>query len=89
MPRNAEVDFLGEKRSNATYTSNTDPDARPYKTSPGTGAVLCFMGQALMENRNGLIVQGDLTQADGHSERKAALDMVHRHSHGSSRQLTL
>jgi hypothetical protein len=78
--RNAEVDFKGEKRSNATHASTTDPDARLYKKSPGTGAMLCFMGHALMENRNGLIVQGDLTKADGRAERKAALDMVHRHS---------
>jgi transposase len=87
--RNAEVDFRGEKRSNATHTSITDPDARLYKKSPGTGAMLCFMGHALMENRSGLIVQGDLTQADGHAERRAALDMIHRHSPGSTRQLTL
>ncbi|MDP5305643.1 IS5 family transposase [Paracoccus spongiarum] len=87
--RNAEVDFRGEKRSNATHASTTDPDARLYKKSPGTGAMLCFMGHALMENRSGLIVQGDLTQADGHAERRAALDMIHRHSPGSTRQLTL
>ena len=87
--RNAEVDFRGEKRSNATHASTTDPDARLYKKSPGTGAMLCFIGHALMENRNGLIVQGELTQADGHAERRAALDMIHRHSPGSTRQLTL
>lgn len=87
--RNAEVDFRGEKRSNATHVSRTDPDARLYKKSPGTGAMLCFIGHALMENRNGLIVRGDLTQADGHAERCAALDMVHRHSPGSTRRLTL
>ena len=87
--RNAEVDFRGEKRSNATHVSMTDPDARLYKKSPGTGAMLCFIGHALMENRNGLIVQGDLTQADGHAERRAALDMIHRHSPGSTRRLTL
>ena len=87
--RNAEVDFRGEKRSNATHASTTDLDARLYKKSPGTGAVLCFMGHALMENRSGLIVQGDLTQADGHAERRAAMDMIHRHSPGSTRQLTL
>jgi transposase len=87
--RNAEVDFRGEKRSNATHASTADPDARLYKKSPGTGTMLCFIGHALMENRNGLIVQGDLTQADGHAERKAALDMVHRHSPGSTRRLTL
>ncbi|WP_417725820.1 IS5 family transposase [Salipiger sp.] len=87
--RNAEVDFRGEKRSNATHASTSDPDARLYKKSPGTGAMLCFMGHALMENRSGLIVQGDLTRADGHAERRAALDMIHRHSPGSTRQLTL
>jgi transposase len=87
--RNTEVDFKGEKRSNATHVSTTDPEARLYKKSAGTGAVLCFMGHALMENRHGLIVQGDLTQADSHAERRAALDMVHRHSPGSTRRLTL
>ena len=87
--RNAEADFRGEKRSNATHASTTDPDARLYKKSPGTGAMLCFMGHALMENRNGLIVQGDLTRADGYAERKAALDMIHRQSPGSTRRLTL
>lgn len=87
--RNAEVDFRGEMRSNATHVSTTDPDARLYKKSPGTGAMLCFIGHALMENRSGLIVQGDLTEADGHAERRAALDMVHRQSPGSTRKLTL
>ena len=87
--RNAEVDFRGEKRSNATHVSTTDPDARLYKKSPSTGAMLCFMGHALMENRSGLIVQSDLTQAGGHAERKAALDMIHRHAPGSTRRLTL
>jgi len=87
--RNAEVDFRGEKRSNATHASVTDPDARLYKKSPGTAARLCFMGHALMENRNGLVVQADLTHADGHGERKAALEMINRHSPGSTRRLTL
>jgi transposase len=87
--RNAEVDFRGEKRSNATHASTTDPEARLYKKSPGTGAILCFMAHTLMENRSGLIVQADLTQADGHAERRAALSMIHRHSPGSTRRLTL
>ena len=43
--RNAEVDFKGEKRSNATHASTTDPEARLHKKSPGTGAALCFMGE--------------------------------------------
>jgi hypothetical protein len=42
-----------------------------------------------MENRSGLFVEGDLTQADGHAERRAALDMIHRHSPGSTGQQTL
>ena len=87
--RNAEVDFRGERRSNATHASTTDPEARLYKKSPGAGAMLCFMGHTLMENRSGLIVQADLTRADGHAERRAALDMIHRHSPGSTRRLTL
>ncbi|RVV97933.1 IS5 family transposase [Mesobaculum littorinae] len=87
--RNAEVNFRGERRSNATHVSTNDPDARLYRKSPGTGAMLCFIGHALMENRSGLIVQGDLTEADGHAERRAARDMVHRHSPGSTRKLTL
>jgi transposase len=87
--RNAEVDFRGEKRSNATHASTTDPDARLYKKSPGAGAMLCFMGHALMENRSGLIVQADLTQADGTAAPRAAMSMIHAHSPGSTRQLTL
>ncbi|SMO98258.1 Transposase DDE domain-containing protein [Paracoccus laeviglucosivorans] len=83
------VDFRGERRSNATHVSTTDPDARLYKKSPGTGAMLCFIGHALMENRNGLIVQADLTGASGRAERRAALDMIHRHDPGSTRRLTL
>src|SRR5690606_40332168 len=59
-----------------------------------TGVQTCapsdlFMGHTLMENRSGLIVQADLTRADGHAERRAALDMIHRHSPGSTRRLTL
>lgn len=87
--RNAEVDFRGRKRSNATHASTTDPDARLYRKSAGTGAVLCFMGHALMENRSGLVVQGELTRACGRAERRAALGMIHAHSPGSTRRLTL
>lgn len=87
--RNAEVDFRGERRSNATHASMTDPEARRFKKSPGAGAMLCVMGQSLMENRSGLIVQADLTRADGHAERRAAIDRLHRHSPGSTRRLTL
>jgi hypothetical protein len=84
QPRNGEVNFRGQKRSNATHTSVTDPDARLYKKAPGAAATLCFMGHTPMENRNGLVVQADLTHADGHGERKAALEMINRHSPGST-----
>ncbi|SFU81517.1 Transposase domain [Aliiroseovarius crassostreae] len=59
--RNAEVDFPGERRPNATHASMTDPEARLFKKAPGAGAMLCFIGHRLMENRSGLIVQADLT----------------------------
>lgn len=75
---NAEVNFRGEKRQNATHASVTDPDARLCEKSPGAAAMLCFMEHTLMENRNGLVAQVELTHADGHGERKAALEMINR-----------
>src|ERR1700745_2697145 len=74
--RNREADFHGEKRSNDTHASTTDPEARLYRKGPGKEAQLCFMGHALMENRSGLVVDACLTQADGHAERIAALHMI-------------
>ena len=74
--RNRETDFPGEKRSNDTHASTTDPQARLYRKGPGKEAKLCFMGHALMENRNGLLVDACLTRADGHAERIAALRMI-------------
>jgi transposase len=74
--RNAEVDFRGQTRTNDTHASTTDPSAKLYRKSPGAGAALCFMGHALMENRNGLVVDAVLTPVDGHAERAAALIMV-------------
>tara|TARA_B100001105_G_scaffold188498_1_gene152896 strand:+ start:123 stop:1214 length:1092 start_codon:yes stop_codon:yes gene_type:complete len=74
--RNAEADFHGQKRSNDTHASTTDPDARLYKKGKGKEAKLCFMGHGLMENRHGLLVDACLTFADGHAERVAALHMI-------------
>ncbi len=74
--RNAAVNFHGQKRSNETHASRTDPEARLYRKGPGKEAKLCFMGHALMENRNGLVVDACLTQADGHAEREAALALI-------------
>jgi transposase len=74
--RNAEADFHGQKRSNQTHVSTTDPDARLYRKGPGKEAKLCFIGHGLMENRAGLLVDACLTPADGHAERVAALHMI-------------
>ena len=74
--RNASVDFRGEKRSNDTHESTTDPDAMLYRKGPGMEAKLCFIGHGLMENRSGLIVDTRLTRVSGHAERLAALDMI-------------
>jgi len=74
---NVPADFKGEKRSNETHRSTTDPDARLYRKGPGMEAKLCFIGHALMENRSGLIVDTRLTRVSGHAERLAALDMIH------------
>ena len=54
--RNREADFHGEKRSNETHESTTDPEARLYRKGPGKEAKLCFIGHALMENRHALFV---------------------------------
>lgn len=78
--RNGEQDFRGQKRSNDTHASTTDPDARLYRKGPGKEAKLCFMGHALMENRNGLIVDALATRASGHAERLAALHLVEPHA---------
>lgn len=74
--RNTEVDFKGQKRSNETHASTTDPEARLYRKGPGMEAKLCFIGHALMENRSALIVDTCLTSADVHAERIAALAMI-------------
>jgi transposase len=74
--RNAEVDFRGQPHSNETHASTTDPDARLYKKAAGQAAKLCHMGHVLTENRNGLVVQAELTQATGTAEREAAASMI-------------
>ncbi len=74
--RNGEADFHSQSRSNDTHQSATDPDARLFRKGRGKEAKLCFLGHALMENRNGLIVDACLTEATGHAERIAALHMI-------------
>jgi transposase len=76
--RNSEVDFHGQKRSNVTHQSTTDPEARLMRKSHNSAANLCFAGHVLIENRNGLLVDMELTIADGYAERSAALTMIKR-----------
>jgi hypothetical protein len=74
--RNAERDFHGEKRKNDTHSSTTDPDARLFRKGAGKEAKLCHMGHLMAENRNGLIVDARVTEANGTAERETALAMI-------------
>ena len=75
-PGNPTVDFHGERRTNDTHTSTTDPEARLYKKAQGQEAKLCYLGHVLMENRHGLAVQSQVTQATGTAERETAPEMI-------------
>jgi transposase len=86
--RNAERDFKGQKRSNETHASTTDPDAKLYRKGKGQSSRLCFMGHTIMEHRNGLIVDAALTRAGGTAEREAALAMLDRRAR-RGRRITL
>lgn len=77
-PGNPTVDFHGEKRSNETHESTTDGDARLARKSGGHEAKLAYCGNVLIENRNGLVVDAELLQANGTAERDAALLMAER-----------
>jgi hypothetical protein len=86
-PGNPSVDFRGERRTNATHASTTDPEARLYKKAAGQEAKLCFLGHVLMENRHGLVVNATVTPATGTAEREAALALVSPRAR--TRRLTL
>jgi len=75
-PRNIAVDFHGQKRTNATHRSTTDPEARLYRKGAGQASHLAHLGHALGENRHGLILGVTVTQANGTAERTAALDLL-------------
>jgi transposase len=76
--RNAEVSFRGERRSNATHASTTDPEARMARKSNATAAKLSYAGHLLMEHRNALLVDIELSEATGYAERDTALEMLAR-----------
>ena len=75
-PGNATVDFHGEKRSNDTHESKTDPEAKMARKGKGKEAKLSYNGNLLVENRNGLIVNTEVFEANGTAERDAALVML-------------
>jgi transposase len=74
--RNPNVDFHGQRRGNQTHRSTTDPEARLARKGRGREAKLCYAGHTLVENRHGLIVEAELTQASGTAEREAGLRLV-------------
>ena len=76
--RNAEVSFRGERRSNATHASTTDPEARMARKGHATAAKLSYTGHLLMEHRNALLVDIELSEANGYAERDTALEMLGR-----------
>ena len=75
-PGNPTVDFHGERRTNDTHQSTTDPEARLMKKGSGKEAKLTFMGHVTMDNRHGLVVTTRYTQATGTAEREAAIEMA-------------
>jgi transposase len=75
-PGNPSLDFHGERRTNATHASTTDPEARLYKKAKGQEAKLAYLGHVLMEHRHGLVVDTRVTQATGTAEREAAVAMA-------------
>jgi transposase len=87
-PGNPTVDFHGEKRSNETHESTTDPDAKLMRKGAGKEAKLSYSAHALMENRNGLIVDLQVDFAHGHAERNMALEMLDNNLPGQ-RRITL
>src|SRR5438046_10652479 len=75
---NPTVNFRGEKRSNETHASQTDAEARLAKKAEGKESKLSYTGNLLVENRNGLIVDAEVFQANGTAERDAALIMLEK-----------
>jgi len=84
--KNPDVDYRGEKRRNETHASRTDPEAQLMRKGLGKETKLSYMGHALMENRNGLVMDVLLTKATGKAEREAALRMLDRLPHRRQRR---
>jgi len=76
--KNPDVDYRGQRRTNETHVSTTDPDARLARKGKGQAARLCFAGHVLMEHRSGLAVDVQITRAAGAPEWEVALGMLER-----------
>jgi transposase len=76
--RNAELDYHGERRTNETHQSSTDPEARMARRSNSVAAKLSYAGHLLLEHRHALIADMELTQATGYAEREAGLRLLRR-----------
>ena len=93
-PKDADKDddgsnFHGQKRKNDTHASTSDPDAKLYRKAAGREARLSYMGHVVMENRNGLAVDGTVSQADGTAERRASEAMLKRKARRRGRRITV
>ncbi|MBX3439415.1 MAG: IS5 family transposase [Planctomycetaceae bacterium] len=88
-PGNPTVNFHGDRRTNATHQSTTDPEARLARKGAGKEATLCFSGHVLMENRHGLCVDLQIAPATGTAERETALTMLRRQARRGIRPTTL
>jgi transposase len=84
-PGNPTVNFHGEQRSNATHQSTTDPEALLARKGKGKEAKLCYSANALVENRNSLLIDLQVEPADGLAERRAAVAMADERLAGSHR----
>lgn len=84
-PGNPTINFRGEKRSNQTHQSHTDEEAMLARKSKNTAAVLAFSQHALMENRNGLLIDVRIAEASGTAERETALKMLDESLPGTNR----
>ncbi len=80
MGRNRDIDFQGERRGRDTYVSYTDYEARLYRKGKQRGAQFCHLCHVLTDNRHGLAVNVEQTEADGHAEREAHLEMLEHRS---------
>ena len=88
-PGNPSINFRGEKRTNATHCSTTDPEARLMRKANGQQARLCFSAHALMENRNGMLVDLKVALATGSAERETTMEMLKRQARKRIRPRTL